>query len=88
MKIKSDYMIRNIAGTNVVVPIGERVIEFKGMMTLNESAAYIWGFLKEDRTYEEVLAALLEEFDVDEAVAKSDLNDLLDQMKKSGVLEL
>jgi len=90
MKIKSGYLLRTVAGTHIVVPIAERVIEFKGMMTLNEVAATVWQFMKsEDRDYEyrEILEFILSEFDIDRETAEKDLKKLLEQMESSGVIE-
>jgi hypothetical protein len=39
MKIKKDFMLREIVGTWIVVPLGERVVDFNGMVTLNETGA-------------------------------------------------
>lgn len=89
MKIKSGYLLRTIADTHIVVPIAERVIEFKGMMTLNEVAASIWEFMKsEDRDYEynEILEFILSEFEIDKETAERDLKNLLEQMETNGVI--
>lgn len=37
--IKNWFMLREIAGQSVVVPIGSEVVEFNGIMTLSESGA-------------------------------------------------
>ena len=87
MKIKDGYLLREIADTYIVVPIAERVAEFKGMMTLNAVAAEVWGFLKTDRSYEEILGHVLSVYDIDEKTADEDLKKLLKQMESSGVLE-
>ena len=86
MKIKNGYLLREIADSWIVVPIGERVIDFKGMMTLNESGAFLWGCLTEDISYEQLLDCLLEEYDVDEKTARADLDEFISQARKSGVL--
>ena len=87
MKIKNGYLLREIADTHIVVPIAERVIEFKGMMVLNEISAKIWNYLQEDRTFDQVLDYILSIYDIDEETARSDVSGMLDQMQASGVLE-
>lgn len=89
MKLKSGYLLRTVADTNIVVPIAERVIEFKGMMTLNDVAASVWEFMKsQDRDYEynEILEFVLSEFDIDKETAEKDLKNLLEKMETNGVL--
>lgn len=87
MKIKKGYLVREIAGCHVVVPIGERVIDFKGIMTLNDSGCFIWKCLSEEISYNRLLASVLDEYEVDEATAKADLNEFLNSACESGVLE-
>ena len=87
MKIKDGFLLREIAGTNVVVPIGERVIEFKGMMILNEHGLFVWNMLQDDYTFGEVLASILDEYDIDADTAKADLEEFLARVRKNGALE-
>jgi hypothetical protein len=69
------------------VPIAERVIEFKGMMVINDVAAGIWEFLKQDRTYEQIVDHVCSVYEVDRKTAEKDIKELIQQMKDSGVLE-
>jgi len=86
MKIKDGYLLRTIAGTHIVVPVAERVIEFKGMMVLNDISAKIWEFLSDDRSYDEIVSHVLSIYETDEATVKKDLDDLLKKMDENGVL--
>lgn len=87
MKIKEGYLVREIAGVSIVVPIGERVIDFKGIMTLNDTGNFIWKCLSNDISYIQLLSAILDEYEVDEDTARTDLCDFLDKARESGVLE-
>ena len=53
MKIKSDFVMREIAGEKIVVPTGDAA-QMNALITLNGVAAFIWECLQEDRTAEEV----------------------------------
>ena len=87
MKINSGYLLREIAGTHVVVPVGERVIEFKGMMTLNETGIFIWEKLQVESSFDDTLDLILDSYDVDADTAKADLEEFLSLARKNGVLE-
>ena len=87
MKIKSDFLLREIAGVNIVVPIGGRVIDFKGLMMLNDLGALIWNKLQNESTFDEILGSILENYDIDTEVAKSDLEEFLALVKKNGALD-
>jgi len=87
MKINDGFLLRKIVGANIVVPIGERIAEFNGTITLRGISAQIWELLKEDRTFDELLAYILSMYDVDEETAKNDLNDMIELLEANGVLE-
>jgi len=87
MKIKDSFLLREIAGTHIVVPVGERVIDFKGMMTLNEIGAFIWEQLQDEHTFDDVLDAILECYEIDADTAKADLEGFLEQTRKNGALD-
>ena len=53
MKIKDGFILKEMAGSWVVVPVGENMVNFQMMMTLNESGAFLWNQLAEEKTEEE-----------------------------------
>ncbi len=56
-------------------------------MTLNDSGYFIWKCLSEDIAYPQLLSAILNEYEVDEATARADLDEFLETARQSGVLE-
>ena len=87
MKIKYDFAIREILGEYIFVPLGEGALALSGMGTTNEVGAFICGRLKENRSYDELYADLLSEFEVDADVARKDLDEFLDKLKQMGFLQ-
>lgn len=81
-------MLRTIADTNIVVPVAERVIDFKGMITLNDVSANIWRYLEEEHGYDEVIDFMVSEYNIDKETADQDLKVLLKNMEENGVLDL
>ncbi len=63
MKIKDGYLLREVAETNVVVPVGA-ALNFSGMITLNGTGAFLWKQLSQDTTEDRLQKALLEEYEV------------------------
>jgi len=86
MKIKKGYALRSIAGENIVVPVGSKNIDFKGMITLNDSGAFLWRLLETEKTQEELLSAMLQEYDIDESAAEEDLKEFIDMLNNAGIL--
>jgi len=87
MKIKEGYLLRTIADTNIVVPVAERVIDFKGMIVLNDSTAAIWRFMEKGREYGEIVDYMISTYDIDKETAQKDLNAWLKQMEDRGILD-
>jgi hypothetical protein len=87
LKIRSGFMLREIAGSWVVVPLGQMVVEFNSLMTLNESGAMIWKKLETGAEMDELVDMILREYNVDENTARSDIQEIIDAMNEKGLLE-
>jgi len=87
VKIKSDFMLKEVAGYYVVVPVGNGALDFNGVINLNESGATLWRAMEKDVTEEELVAALTSEYDVDEQRAKADVVAFVNKMKEAELIE-
>lgn len=72
-----NYLLREVAGSMVLVPVGEATQDFPGMITINATSAYLWEQLETRQTKESLVAALLNRYDVPEAKAKEDVEKFL-----------
>ena len=80
-KNKDNFAAKQVAGDLVLVPMKDNVAEMNAMFTLNEVGSFIWDNLNEESTGANLSAAIAEEFDVDEATAKADLEEFLGQIE-------
>ena len=88
MKVRSGYLLRSIAGSHLVVPLGERSAEFNGMISLNDTGAFLWKQLEKGATEEELAASLTKNYEnVDPAEAKTAVRDFLDSLRDVPCLE-
>jgi len=87
MKIKSGFELRNIAGEIIVIPVGSRNVNFNGIIKLNDTGAFLWSQLQEDKSQEELLEALTNEYDVDMTNAKNDMLAFISKLKDADLLE-
>lgn len=87
MKIKANYVLREVANQNIVVPVGKETLKFNGMINLNNSGKYLWNLLQTDKTVEELVEALMEKYDVSKEVALADVNKFIDVLKVNNFLE-
>ncbi len=86
MKIKDGYLLREVAGSNIVVPIGEGAIDFSGVITLNEVGAFIWKSLEEDITEAELVDRILAEYDIDKETAQNDVKEYISSLRGAGLI--
>ena len=87
MKIKTGFILRSVGGNRMVVATGARSKEFGGMIRLNESGSVLWNTLAKGASGEELVAALLGEYDVDQATAEADVSAFLETLREAGVLD-
>lgn len=87
MQIKSGFMLKEVAGTNVVVPVGENSVDFNAMITLNDSGAFLWNLMAEECEISDLVSAMTSEYDVDAATAEADINKFLETIKGAGLLK-
>lgn len=87
MKIKEGFVLRDVMDEYIVMPTGDNIAKFDGAVVLNEVSAFIYKLLETPMCRDDLLTAILNEFDVDEATASADLDALLDKLADMGVLE-
>lgn len=87
MKTKKGFMLRQTAGRNIVVAVGQASEEFNGLITLNETGAFLWKMLQAGTTYEDMLKALLDEYDVSEADAKAGIDAFLKSIRDAELID-
>lgn len=86
MNLNKDFILRNIAGESILVATGSATQDFNGMITLNEVATFILENIDECETEEVLVEKVLEEFEIDEETAISDVREFLDQAIKLGII--
>ena len=87
MKAKEGFVLRNIVGEHILMPVGDNIGKFKGTVLLNEVSAFIWEKMQSPISREELLKAILDQFEVEESVAAADLDALLAKFEELDVIE-
>lgn len=87
MKTSEKFVLRSIADSYVVVPVGDNIVDFGAMITINETGAYIWNLLQNDTDLDAIVSAMCSEFDVDEATARADAEEFVGILRDNRVLE-
>ena len=73
MKLEKEFVLREIAGDYVIIPVGKTVIEFNGLITVNEVGVSIWNMLQNEVTFDQIVQGILNEYEVEESVASEDI---------------
>ena len=87
MKLKSGFVLRQVADTWVVMPLGQKSLDFNGMLTLNDTGALLWKVLEKGGSREEMADALTEEYDVSREVALADTEVFLEKLCQADCVE-
>lgn len=87
MKIKSGYIMREVSDNYVVVPTGQATVDFNGIITLNETGAFLWKQLVEEKTLDQLAENFMKEYDVDEATAKKDIMEFVEKLKDADLID-
>ena len=84
MKIKEGFILRDIAGDTIAMPGSD--MELNAMITLNETGAFLWRLLENETTEQELTAAIVKQYDVDEETAKSAVVNFVEKLKDNEFL--
>lgn len=86
MKLKDGFILRTVAGETVVIPTGGD-LDLNMMITLNETGKFLWQRLEQGAEQEELVAALLGEYDVDEQTARYHVAAFVEKLNEHGFIK-
>ena len=87
MKLKIDFIVKNVADKSVAIAVDGAKAGFDGMLTLNDIAAFIFGCLKEDTSFEEIVKKFLDEYDATREQAENTISNFIAKLKDAGLIE-
>ncbi len=87
MKIKEGFILKDVAGSKVVLPIGERQAEIKGIITFNEVGAEVFNMLDGTNSVEEIVRKIAKDYEAPCDTVQADVNNLIEKMKAHGLIE-
>lgn len=87
MKLKKQFIVRSIMGENILVPCGDTAMDFNGLITLNETAMDIWNLLPEAESESDVVAKMLEIYEVEEPVLRHDVAEFMQKLRDADIID-
>lgn len=88
IKATKDMLLREIVGEYVLVPVGEMSLKIHGIISISESAQFLWERIVTGTTEKELVDCLLEEYQVDYNVALNDVKEFVSKMERLGIVEV
>lgn len=87
MKIKEGFILKDVAGSKIVIATGKERMSFNGVITFNAVGAEIFELLDGTNTSEEIVAKISGEYNVDSATVKKDFEALVEKLRKHNMLD-
>lgn len=87
MRIAKEFILREIAGECVLVPTGATAQEFNGLITMSDTARFIWENMEKAESLKEMIQMILDEYEIDEETAKKDAIGFISQLLQAGFVE-
>ena len=86
-KANPDFLLREVAGESVLVPVGEAGIFENSVISLNETCSFLWKLFQEPRTADEVIAEARREYTDAEGEMEQGINDFIREYLRYGLLK-
>ena len=89
MKLKSGFLLEQVGGTYLAVAVGDRADEFKVLIKLNSTGAFLWNLMQDrDVSREELIDAIMNTYEgVTREVAERDIIIFETKLREGGILE-
>lgn len=87
MKLRGEFVVRQILDDIVAIPVGKNALVFNGMIMLNEVSRLIWECLEQETSLDQILTAVTDHFEVSAEEAKEDIVAFLDKLRSVQLLE-
>ena len=87
MKLKYEFVVRNVADKTVAIAVDASADSFNGMLTLNDSGAFIFEHLREDTDVDTLIKNFLQEYDATREQAENTITSFIEKLREAGLIE-
>ena len=78
-------MLKNVGNEYMIIPTSNTNVNFSKIFNINETAAFIFKNLQEERSKEEILELMSVEYDAPKEVLSADIDEFIKELKKRGI---
>lgn len=86
MRRNESFILRKTADLTVILPVGEASVRFPGMISVNETGAFLWEALEKPHSLTSLVAELTRVYEVEPEQAEKDTDVFLEQLRRAGAL--
>ena len=87
MKLRGEFVIRQVMDCVTAIPVGNTALQLNGMILLNDVSKVIWEALSDGSSLEEITAAVTDSFEVSSEEAEADILEFLDKLRDANLLD-
>lgn len=87
MKRSENFVLKELMGNYVLVPVGDAAINLNGVISLNETAKFLWDAAEGEFELDDLVNAIVREYEVDIQTATNGAEVFLKRMKEEGCIE-
>ena len=87
MKLNGNFIIKEMAGSWILVPFGDRALDFNGVVTLNETAKFLYEKCADGIDEKNLKNALIAEYEIDDTTAENAVKTFINQLKEAGCID-
>lgn len=85
---KQDYIHRKVAGNDILISIGNNVVDFNGYIELNESASFVWDLMNTPCSYDSLVINVMKRFNISKEDAEKDIGEFLEELLQHEMIEV
>ena len=82
-----NFLLQEVAGSQILVPVGAATRDFAGIVTLNAAGVYLWNALASEQTKESLSKVLTDRYEVSDAQAMADVEKFLQKLTDVGAVK-
>jgi len=86
MRIIREFILREIAGEYLLIPTGDSTNDFNGLITLSDTAKFIWENLETSGSFQDLVERIVNEYEIDAKTAARDAAELLTRLLNAGFI--
>lgn len=87
MRRNSEFVLRQVVGKFVVIPLGQAAEAFRGVITLNKTGRFLWDLLETEQTEESLANALIKAYGITEERAAGTVKKFLESVCPIGAIK-